>query len=81
MVEGKHVAVKLREKRAGELPTGQGLKVMQTAKRIERLKENIRRTEVSSSNHDKNGKKNLKQKAEQRLEVYRKELAELEGMK
>lgn len=79
--EGKHVALKLQEKRTEELPTDQVLKGMQIANRIERLKENIRRTEVSISNHDKNGKKNLKQKAEQRLEVYRKELAELEGMK
>ena len=37
--------------------------------------------DVYKRQHDKNGKKNLKQKAEQRLEVYRKELAELEGMK
>lgn len=73
--------MKLQEKRTEELPTDQVLKGMQIANRIERLKENIRRTEVSISNHDKNGKKNLKQKAEQRLEVYRKELAELEGMK
>lgn len=79
--EGKHVALKLQEKRTEELPTDQVLKGMQIANRIERLKENIRRTEVSITNHDKNGKMNLKQKAEQRLKVYQKELEELEGMK
>lgn len=79
--EGKHVALKLQEKRTEELPTDQVLKGMLIANRIERLKENIRRTEVSITNHDKNGKMNLKQKAEQRLKVYQKELEELEGMK
>ena len=79
--EGKHVALKLQEKRTEDLPTDPVLKGMQIANRIERLKENIRRTEVSIANHDKNGKMNLKQKAEQRLNAYQKELAELEGMK
>ena len=54
---------------------------MQIANRIERLKENIRRTEVSIQTHDKNGKLNLKHKAEKRLEEYKHELAELEGLK
>ena len=79
--EGKHVALKLQEKRTEELPTDQVLKGMQIANRIERLKENIRRTEVSIQTHDKNGKLNLKHKAEKRLEEYKHELAELEGLK
>ena len=79
--EGKQVTLKLQEKRTEELPTDQVMKGMQMANRIERLKENIRRTEVSISNHEKNGKMNMKQKAQQRLEAYQKELAELEGMK
>lgn len=79
--EGKQIKLQVPEKRTEELPTDQVLKGMQIANRIERLKENIRRTEVSIANHDKNGKMNLKQKAEQRLNAYQKELAELEGMK
>ena len=76
--EGKKVELKVEEKRTEELPTDQVIRGMKMANRIERLKENIRRTEVSVINHDKNGKLNLKQKAEQRLEGYKQELAELE---
>lgn len=79
--EGKQVKLQVEEKRTEELPADQVLKGMQIANRIERLKENIRRTEVSIQAHDKNGKLNLKQKAEQRLEGYRQELSELEGLK
>ena len=77
--EGKKVELKVEEKRTEELPTDQVIRGMQMANRIERLKENIRRTEVSVINHDKNGKLNLKQKAQQRLSEYQKELAELES--
>lgn len=79
--EGKKVDLKIEEKRTEELPADQVIRGMQMANRIERLKENIRRTEVSVINHDKNGKLNLKQKAEQRLSEYRTELAELEAVK
>lgn len=79
--EGKKVELKIEEKRTEELPADQVIRGMQMANRIERLKENIRRTEVSVLNHDKNGKLNLKQKAEQRLSEYCKELATLEAVK
>lgn len=79
--EGKHVKLQVQEKRTEELPADPILKGMQIANRIERLKENIRRTEVSIQAHEKNGKLNLKQKAEKRLEEYKQELAGLEGLK
>ncbi|MDD2953872.1 MAG: hypothetical protein PHC95_12040 [Parabacteroides sp.] len=79
--EGKQVKLQVDEKRTEELPADQLLKGMQIANRIERLKENIRRTETSIQAHEKNGKLNLKQKAETRLSEYQKELAELENMK
>lgn len=79
--EGKKVELKIEEKRTEELPADQVIRGMQMANRIERLKENIRRTEASVINHDKNGKLNLKQKAEQRLSEYRTELAMLEAVK
>lgn len=79
--EGKKVELKIEEKRTEELPADQMIRGMQMAARIERLKENIRRTEASVINHDKNGKLNLKQKAEQRLSEYRTELAMLEAVK
>lgn len=76
--EGKKVELKVEEKRTAELPADQVIQGMQIANRIERLKENIRRTQASITSHEKNGKMNLKQKAQQRLEDYQKELAELE---
>lgn len=77
--EGKKVELKVDEKRTAELPADQVIQGMQIANRIERLKENIRRTQVSITNHEKNGKMNLMQKAQQRLDDYKKELSELES--
>jgi len=51
---------------------------MQVGKRIERLRENIGRTEKSISEHVKNKKPNLEAKAKSRLEAYQAELDELE---
>lgn len=79
--EGKQIQLKTEVQKTEELPADQLLKGMQIANRIERLRENIRRTETSIAQHEKNGKLNLRQKAEQRLADYKRELAELEGMK
>lgn len=79
--EGKQIQLKTEVQKTEELPADQLLKGMQIANRIERLRENIRRTETSIAQHEKNGKLNLRQKAEQRLAYYKRELAELEGMK
>lgn len=46
-------------------------------RRIERLKENIRRTAVAAEQHEKSGKLNLKASAEMRLKRYNIELEEL----
>lgn len=53
------------------------IKGVQYANRIERLKENIRRTEVSIEHHEQAGKKNLKFAAEERLKRYKQELKDL----
>ncbi len=79
--EGRHIQLDVQEQKTEDLQTDDVHKGMQIANRIERLKENIRRTEVAISGHIKNGKENLKIKAEQRLEDYKKELSELEKMK
>ncbi len=78
--EGKQISLKLEEKRMDELPTNQVLKGMHLANRIDRLKENIRRSAESIDKHKKNGKENLRLKAESRLSEYQKELAELESV-
>lgn len=51
---------------------------MRIACRIERLKENIRRTRQSIDRHERNGKLNYLAKSRQRLGDYERELAELE---
>lgn len=79
--EGRHIQLDVQEQKTEDLQTDDVHKGMQIANRIERLKENIRRTEVAIRGHIKNGKENLKIKAEQRLEDYKKELSELEKMK
>ncbi len=79
--EGRQVQLDVQEQKTEELPTDDVHKGIQIANRIERLKENIRRTELAITGHAKNGKENLKTKAEQRLADYKKELNELETMK
>ena len=79
--EGKQIQLKTEVQKTEELPADQLLKGMQIANRIERLRENIRRTETSIAQHEKNGKLNLRQKAEQRLAYYKRELAELDNLK
>lgn len=79
--EGKQIQLKTEVQKTEELPADQLLKGMQIANRIERLRENIRRTETSIAQHKKNGKLNLRQKAEQRLADYKRELAELDNLK
>lgn len=79
--EGKQIQLKTEVQKTEELPADQLLKSMQIANRIERLRENIRRTETSIAQHEKNGKLNLRQKAEQRLAYYKRELAELDNLK
>ena len=79
--EGKQIQLKTEVQKTEELPADQLLKGMQIANRIERLRENIRRTEPSIAQHEKNGKLNLRQKAEQRLAYYKRELAELDNLK
>ena len=79
--EGKQIQLKTEVQKTEELPADQLLKGMQIANRIERLRENIRRTEISIAQHKKNGKLNLRQKAEQRLADYKRELAELDNLK
>lgn len=79
--EGKQIQLKTEVQKTEELPADQLLKGMQIANRIERLRENIRRTETSIAQHEKNGKLNLRQKAEQRLADYKRELAELDNLK
>ena len=79
--EGKQIQLKTEVQKTEELPADQLLKGMQIANRIERLRENIRRTETSIAQHKKNGKLNLQQKAEQRLADYKRELAELDNLK
>ena len=78
--EGKQVKLDVQEQKTEELQADDVQKGMQIANRIERLKENIRRTEMAITGHVKNGKENLKVKAEQRLEDYRMELDELMKM-
>ena len=51
---------------------------MRIACRIERLKENIRRTKQSIERHEHNGKLNYLEKSRQRLGDYERELEELE---
>ena len=51
---------------------------MRIACRIERLKENIRRTKQSIERHERNGKLNYLEKSRQRLGDYERELEELE---
>ena len=51
---------------------------MRIACRIERLKENIRRTRQSIDRHERNGKLNYLARSRQRLGDYERELAELE---
>ena len=79
--ESKQIQLKTEVQKTEELPADQLLKGMQIANRIERLRENIRRTETSIAQHEKNGKLNLRQKAEQRLAYYKRELAELDNLK
>ena len=79
--EGKQIQLKTEVQKTEELPADQLLKGMQIANRIERLRENIRRTETSIAQQEKNGKLNLRQKAEQRLAYYKRELAELDNLK
>ena len=79
--EGKQIQLKTEVQKTEELPADQLLKGMQIANRIERLRENIRRTESSIAQHEKNGKLNLRQKSEQRLAYYKRELAELDNLK
>ena len=79
--EGKQIQLKTEVQKTEELPADQLLKGMQIANRIERLRENIRRTETSIAQHEKNGKLNLRQKSEQRLAYYKRELAELDNLK
>lgn len=79
--EGKQIQLKTEVQKTEELPADQLLKGMQIANRIERLRENIRRTETSIAQHEKNGKLNLRQKAEQRLADCKRELAELDNLK
>lgn len=79
--EGKQIQLKTEVQKTEELPADQLLKGMQIANRLERLRENIRRTETSIAQHEKNGKLNLRQKAEQRLAYYKRELAELDNLK
>lgn len=57
------------------------LKGIQAANRIERLKENIRRTEKAILEHQKNNKLNLVQKAQEKLIAYNNELDELVKLK
>lgn len=75
--EGKQVKLDISLPKTSELPTNDVNKGVQIANRIERLKENIRRTEMSIEGHSKAGKENLKVKAEQRLKDYKLELDEL----
>lgn len=79
--EGKQLQVKTEVPKTEELPADQVLRGMQIANRIERLKENIRRTETSIAQHEKSGKLNLRQKAEQRLADFKQELMVLENRK
>lgn len=51
---------------------------MRIACRIERLKENIRRTKQSIERHERNGKLNYLEKSRQRLGDYEREMEELE---
>ncbi len=79
--EGKQVQLDVQETKTEDLQADDVHKGIQIANRIERLKENIRRTEMAITGHAKSGKENLKVKAEQRLADYKKELSELEKMK
>lgn len=76
--EGKKIELHIEQTKLEELPDNTMLKGMQAANRIERLKENIRRTEKSILNHEAKGKLNLKQNAQDKLNTYKQELAELE---
>lgn len=51
--EGKQIQLKTEVQKTEELPADQLLKGMQIANRIERLRENIRRTETSIAQHEK----------------------------
>ncbi len=53
---------------------------MEMQNRINRLKENIKRSEQAAQQHTEKGKTNLVEKANLRAERYRKELAELEAI-
>lgn len=59
------------------LPTNPLLDGMFLAKKIERLKEKIARTEKAITMHSENGKENLRVAALQRLEKFNMELADL----
>lgn len=78
--EGKHIKLDVQEKKTEDIQTDDIHKGIQIASRIERLKENIRRTELAITGHAKNGKENLRIKAEQRLLDYQRELNGLEKM-
>ena len=78
--EGKNVTLDIVEPKMEDLPSDKIQKGALAAQRIERLKENIRRTEKAIEGHEKAGKTALKEKAEQRLADYQKELEELEKM-
>jgi len=59
------------------LPSNPLLDAMALAKRIERLKEKIARTEKAITMHSENGKENLRAAACERLGKFNKELADL----
>jgi uncharacterized phage infection (PIP) family protein YhgE len=73
--EGKDcILEETKEMSYSDIPLVKG---MQIAKRIERLEENIKRTQQAIEKHIKARKKNLQIKAEDRLAAYQKELVEL----
>jgi chromosome segregation ATPase len=74
--EGKDVM--LSEPKALEYSDDPVVRGMQVGKRIERLKENIKRTENAIKVHTSTKKLNLAEKAKIRLDAYKSELEELE---
>lgn len=78
--EGKSVDMKVNIDTPAEDEETELLKGIKVANRIERLKENIHRAEVSIDMHEQNGKKKMKQKAEERLKAYQEELSKLQSL-
>jgi hypothetical protein len=75
---GKDVV--LEETKETEYSEDPLVKGMQVSKRMERLKENIKRSHDAIDKHLKAGKKNLTEKAGKRLAAFEKELSDLESL-